>query len=745
MKSEVDGQGSGNSLTSFIRSLTLRTQSDSPSQVCHGLSLLSRLLFRTSDTPQLLYTLLQPLIRAVFTLADKQAPSEAQALLVELEEVMQFLPADMTEDVSAALYARLGQTSTELGEWEQAANCYEKALQWQQDSEDGVLYQKLCELYYHLGKWKQAIRYGTQAVNFAENDLNSAVSTAQDWPLKQSRVFSLYSILAECEDHLSRVDNALYWVKQSLTGLLDFAHGPPHEHHNASPEEASPHSLGSSISQAPYPFFSKSESRGSMDYFWTESHESSSLRLVSPQTGSSESIGEKDRQGSEDYSPGGGHRHVSLRIRSRKPTTSSQPGKPLHDIWRRLKNGYFAHIKVEEKGEDWILSASGANSDISLEMTLGSGHPWRQVSAVELASTVELSPELEFVFETPTTAQAPAPAETMNFLFTLYKEERTFGGVKYLVAYRTSKSLTKVVITAKATHTLIRKVIVNDISLSSRTELITYVQEVLSPQLRIVEGKIKLKPSHEEWQMEVTTTKTLGTEQTAEISIKRPVDLFRNWLIEAKLDQNNVLRLEVGDREVKDITDGAEGQSAAEKLAELLMIEGGTGLALAKRQYVSGYKINIAVSDSDPPPEYQHSEAAAPPPNLGEAAVIIQKCYRKHLQRSVYLNRIQRKLQVLGRFCVRTGTEYWVVTVSRSENKAVIRCQEVGTGRVVQAEEALGKTDWRSAKDRRDTAVQLLSASRLVLTRVQQIKGCKYQISVYSRKDTVEIRASRLD
>lgn len=743
-----DTDEEGLSLARLIHRVTAYAQHNSPLEVAQGLSHLSRLLFRTPCSALALYSLLRPLISSVFTLSDR-IPRETQPALAELEEVLDFLPTSLSASLAFALYDRLGRGYRETGELRLAAYCYEKAIRWPQEASNEVqTFEKLCETYREMGKWKQAVRYGNQAVTLLERDLKAIQPDSEDYNGIKTRVQSLYFILTECENRLNRSDNALFWVRRSLNGILALSPSAPH---NSSPEDQSPAllpSLGSSISQAPY--LSKSES---MDGFWSDSLDNS-YRLWSPplfslyskQTGSTDSPADKDLPFSEEDSPGGGgRRHVSLRIRSRQHTETTKAVEILQETWKTLETAGRVRVKVEAKGEEWVLSAWGTSPPLSVEVSLAPSHPWRQFDPESLISRLELSPTNELILTDspaiPPSLQPSRSPESSEPLITLYEENRLFEGVEYAVKYSTVSSLANITIRAKGGNRTIRKVILNDIHLSTLSRLSLYAKDVIAPQLLISAEKIKLRPTTDggELQLELTTTKALSSDITAEISVKSPISLYRNWVLEAKTEQST-LRLEVGDREVKQVTGGAQGREAAEKLVDMLMLEGGSGLTLRKRQYLSGYCITIDPAD---PNKKHHSYLSA--------VLTLQRWYRSHLASSLYVSLRKRNRNSPGKTIQRYGVlleaEYWVVTVKQDREQVRVRGEQLGSDRRVEMVEEVGRTDWKQERQRREAANRLLGKTQspqLLLTRLQRIKGRNYQISVYSLKGKVEIRASKL-
>ena len=743
-----DSDEEGLSLARHIHSITACAQRNSPLEVAEGLSHLSRMLFHTPCSALVLRSLLRPLISSVFTLSDR-IPREAQPALAELEEVLDFLPAGLSASLAFALYDRLGRGYRETGELRLAANCYEKAIRWPLEaSSDVQTFEKLCETYREMGKWKQAVRYGNQAVSLLESDLKASQPDSEDYNGMKTRVQSLYFILTECESNLNRGDNALFWVRRSLNGVLALSPNAPH---NSSPEDQSPvlsNSLGSSISQAPY--LSKSES---MDGFWSDSLDNS-YRLGSPplfslyskQTGSTDSPADRDLPFSEEDSPGRGERrHVSLRIRSRQHTENSKAVEILQETWKTLETAGLVRVRVEAKGEEWVLSVCGTSPPLSAEISLAPSHPWRQLDPESLVSRLELSPSNDLILADSPAIPPSLPVlqslESSESLITLYEENRHFEGVEYAVKYSTVRSFANITIRAKGGKRTIRKVILNDIHLSTLSGLSLYAKDVISPQLLISDEKIKLRPATDggELRLELTTIKALSPDITAEISVKSPISLYRNWVLEA-ITGKNTLRLEVGDREVKQVTEGAQGREAAEKLVDMLILEGGSSLTLRKRQYLSGYCITI-----DPA---SHNKQ---PLSYPQAVLTLQRWYRSHLASSLYVS-LRKRIRnspgkTIQRYGVQIETEYWVVTVKQNREQVRVRGEQMGSGRRVEMVEEVGRTDWRQERQRREAANRLLGKAQgpqLLLTRMQKIKGRNYQISVYSLKGKVEIRASKL-
>lgn len=736
-----DQHGEDLSLLRQVQSISLSAQCDSTVEVTQGLCQLSSLLFRSPCPVPLLWNMLRPLVLAVLALSDR-LPKESQAALTELEEVLSFLPAPLSAPLASALYDRLARGYREVGELRQAVSCYEKALR-QAPGDECQNYAKLSETYREMGQWKQAVRYGSQAVILMESDLEATTSGTQDYTMKKAEVLSMYSLLAECEDHLDRSESALFWVKRSLGELLALSPSAPH---HSSPEDSSPvlsASLDSSIEQGPHPFFSKAGSRGSvmsMDCFWSDSLEASCslgrlggtqppLSLYSRQTGSTDSPADKDLPFSEENSPGGQRRHVSLRIRSRQRTANAAVGKLLQETWKTMDIGTMVRVRVEERGEEWVVTVWGTVPPLSVETALSPAHPWRALDPPVLASLLELTNS--------------SPSHPLELLVTLFEEKKAFADCEYTVKYSTFSSLYSVLVCARAGNRTIRKEIVNDIHLETLSSLISYVKEVLSPQLLISGEKISLKASQmEELRLELTTTKALSADITAQIRVKSPVALYRNWVLEAQTEQNT-LRLEVGDREVRQVTGGAQGKAAAEKLAELLMLEGGHGLALRKRQYLSGYSITIAPTDSGKAAEYRRGYFPAFLP----AVLTLQRLYRSRLaslHTSLLRNCKKHPGRTIHRFISHQGSEYWTITVRENRGKETLTGELVGGERRVEGEET-GRTEW-GLEEQREEAVRRLfrNKSTHLLTRLQRIKGRNYQISVYSLQGKVEIRAFQL-
>ena len=727
------------SLALQIQRISAGAQSDSPGQVAQGLSQLSSFLFRCPCPVPVLYELLRPLVLLVFSLSDR-LPKESQAALAELEEVLAFLPTHLSAPLSASLFDRLGRGYRKAGDLRLAASYYEKAMR-QAPEDSGRNYAKLSETYREMGQWKQAVRYGSQAVLSTESDLNRLSPASQDYATKKARVLGLYSLLAECEDQLNRSESALFWVKRSLGELLALSPSAPH---HSSPEDSSPvlsASLGSSIEQGPQAFFSKSGSRGSvmsMDCFWSDSLEASCrlgpqppFSLYSRQTGSTDSPADKDLPFSEENSPGGQRRHVSLRIRSRQRTENGAAWKLLQETWKTLETVGLVRVRVEEKGAEWVVSVWGTAPPISIETTLTATHPWRELDSQVLASLLELPPN-------------PTPA--LELLLSLFEEKRVFADSEFVVKYCTNSSLSSVLVSAKGENSSIRKEIVNDIHLSTLSSLVSYAKEVLSPQLLISGGKIRLKAAPiEEMRIELTTTKALSADITAQIVVKSPVVLYRNWVLEVQTGPNTLLRLEVGDREVRQVTGGAQGRAAAEQLVALLMLEGGHGLALSKRQYLSGYSITIAPTASGDPAEYHRCYSPAYLP----AVLMLQRWYRSRLA-YLYSSLLKHSKAHFGRplqrFIARLDTAYWTITVRPHQGKVKVSAELVGGLRRVEAEEEAGRTEWGQEEQRKEAVKRLFSAenTHLLLTRLQRIKGRNYQISVYSLQGKVEIRAFQL-
>lgn len=742
-----DTDEEGLSLARHISSITACAQHNSPLEVAKRLSHLSHLLFHTPCSALVLHSLLRPLIYSVFTLSDR-IPRETQPALVELEEVLDFLPVDLSASLAFDLYDRLGRGYRETGELRLAANCFEKAIRWPQDpSSEAQTFSKLCETYKEMGNWKQAVRYGNQAVALLERDLKAAQPDSEDYTYMKTRVQSLYCILTECESSLNRGENALFWVRRSLNGVLALSPNTPH---HSSPEDQSPalpNSLGSSISNAP--FLSKSES---LDGFWSDSQENSYrmgspplFSLYSKQTGSTDSPADKDLPFSEEDSPGRGERrHVSLRIRSRQHTENNKAVEILQEIWKTIGTVGFVRVRVEAKGEEWVVSVWGTSPPFSTEISLTPSHPWRQFDPESLISRLDLSPSNDLILTDSPALPPPVlqSLESSEPLITLYEENRDFEGVPYEVRYSTIPSFASITIKAKGGGRTIRKVILNDIHLCTLSELSVYAKDVISPQLLISQGKIKLRPSTDggELKLEFMTIKALSSDVTAEISVKSPISLYRNWVLEARTEQNTLLRLEVGDREVKQVTEGAQGREAAEKLVDMLILEGGSGLTLIKRQYLSGYCITI-----DPASHNKKPLSYLP------AALTLQRWYRSHLASSIYhsIRKYHRNStgKTIQRYGIQLEGEYWVITVKRDRKEVWVKGEQLGSGRRVEMVEEVGRTDWKQEKQRREAANRLLGKAespQLLLTRIQKIKGRNYQISVYSLKGKVEIRASKL-
>ena len=216
-------------------------------------------------------------------------------------------------------------------------------------------------------------------------------------------------------------------------------------------------------------------------------------------------------------------------------------------------------------------------------------------------------------------------------------------------------------------------------------------------------------------------------------------------MLEVQTGPNTLLRLEVGDREVRQVTGGAQGRAAAEQLVALLMLEGGHGLALSKRQYLSGYSITIAPTASGDPAEYHRCYSPAYLP----AVLMLQRWYRSRLA-YLYSSLLKHSKAHFGRplqrFIARLDTAYWTITVRPHQGKVKVSAELVGGLRRVEAEEEAGRTEWGQEEQRKEAVKRLFSAenTHLLLTRLQRIKGRNYQISVYSLQGKVEIRAFQL-
>lgn len=371
-------------------------------------------------------------------------------------------PAPRSLSQAADTYEVLGDGYMNACDYQQAVNSFHRAvgLAVRPGSQAFRLYYNLCEAYFRMEKYKQAVRFGTQAAIYADQ-LSSPPS-----PRLSARLPRLFDFLARAEEALKRFDKAKFWLQRALAQLHPKTGStPPRRVHLPSRKHMQ-------------------NGRASVDLTIKPGDlaaDNTNGKLTQPNrvSGDWKKLQIKGDLRPADFTL----RPSTTRVKSYIPLPEPQAlARPLlFECWKRLKLGYFAHIRISESsGDVWLLVVTCNGTD--LREQLGSQHPWRKLQPSVLAAQLQLNAKRELVLETPKL--------TKTFPLELLRESHSYEGTNYEVVFRTDTEISEVEVTAEGGGCSLTKIVVNDINLTTQQDCKAYIRSVLLPSLRISNNRI---------------------------------------------------------------------------------------------------------------------------------------------------------------------------------------------------------------------------------------------------------------